>query len=128
MLWNRGCRLPWRQQAQRGENIRWDEQKPTQIRLNPGKVYMVQYTLNVCAMHASEEAGVIFLRQTPCSAFTETLPLYVPMKQFTGSPQTLRYTAVLYPRMEGGTAELSLALDAKNALCVEQAVMSVVEL
>ncbi len=128
MLWNRGCRLPWRQQVQRGKNIRWDEQEPTQIRLNPGKVYMVEYTLNVCAMHASEEAGVIFLRQTPCSAFTETLPLYVPMKQFTGSPQTLRYTAVLYPRMEGGTAELSLALDAKNALCVEQAVMNVVEL
>lgn len=80
-------------------------------------------------MHPSEEAGTILLRQTPCGVFGETLPLYVPLERFTGTPRTLQYTAVLHPRMKGGSeAELSLVLDAKSALCVEQAVLDVVEL
>ena len=129
MLWNRGCRLPWRRRILRGDDIHWSEEAPTQIRLNPGKAYAVQYTLNVCAMHPAEETGAILLRQTPCGAFTETLPLRFSMERFSGKPQTLRYAAVLYPCMEnGGEAELSLVLDAKSPLCVERAAMDVAEL
>jgi hypothetical protein len=128
MLWNRGCRLPWRRRVLRGDSIRWSDEAPTQIRLNPGKAYSVQYTLNVCAMHPSEETGAILLRQTPCGAFTETLPLRFSMERFSGKPQTLRHAAVLYPCMEnGGEAELSLVLDAKSPLCVERAAMDVAE-
>ena len=43
--------------------------------------------------------------------------------------RTLSYAAVLYPQAGGvGTAELSLVLDTRNALCVERAVLDVVEL
>ena len=129
MLWNRGCRLPWRQRVLRGEDIRWSEEAPTQIRLDLGKTYAVQYTLNVCAMRPSEETGTILLRQTPCGAFTEALPLRFSVERFSGRSQTLRYAAVLHPSMEaGGEAELSLVLDAGSPLCVERAAMDVAEL
>lgn len=128
LLWSRNGRLPWRQRIRRGEDIRLDEQSPSQIRLNPKKAYAVQYTLNVCAMHPSEEEGTIMLKQTPCGSFTETLPLHFSIEQ-QGCSQTLRYAAVLYSRMDGGSeAELSLVLDGKSALCVERAVMDVIEL
>ena len=43
--------------------------------------------------------------------------------------RTLSYAAVLCPRAGGvGSAELSLVLDTRNALCVERAVLDVVEL
>ncbi len=129
LLWNQGCRLPWRQRVRQGGDIQLDEPCPTQIRLNLKKAYMVQYTLNVCAMHPAEEAGTILLKQTPCGAFTETLPLRFSIERDQGCSQTLRYAAVLHPRMDRGSeAEISLALDAKSALCVERAVMDVVEL
>lgn len=129
MLWNRGCRLPWRQRVSRGERIRWDSGDPALIRLDPGKAYAVQYTLNVCAMHPSEEMGTILLKQAPRGAFTETLPLRFSIERFSGRPQTLQYAAVLYPCMgRGREAELSLVMDARSPLCVEQASMDVTEI
>lgn len=129
MLWNRGCRLPWRQRLRRGEDICWDERDPTRVRLNAERSYAVRYALNVSAMHPVEKAGAIFLRQTPCGAFTETLPLYFSAECVADRPQTLQYAAILYPRVDGGCeAELSLVLDAKSALCVERAVLDIAEL
>ena len=129
LMWSRDCRLPWRQLVRRGEDLRWNEQAPSQILLNPQKAYAVQYTLNVRAARPAEETGSVLLRQTPCGTFTETLPLYFTTECFTDRPQTLQYASVLYPRADrGGEAELSLALDAKGALCVERAVMNITEL
>ncbi len=129
VLWNQGCRLPWRQRVRRGKDLCWEEQNPTQIRLNLKKAYAVQCTLNVCAMHPSAEMGVILFKQTPRGAFTEAAPLYFSLEHVPDSPQTLQYTAVLYPRMSGGNeAELSLTLDAPSALCVERATLDIVEL
>ena len=129
MLWNPCHRLPWRQQSRTGEDVRWDERTSTQIRLNPKKTYLVQYTLNVCAMSPEEETASILLRQSPCGVFTETLPLHVSTEHPADGPQTLQYAAVLHPRMCGGReAELSLVLEAAKPLCVEQAAMNVVEL
>ena len=129
MLWNPCHRLPWRQQSRTGEDVRWDERTSTQIRLNPKKTYLVQYTLNVCAMSPEEETASILLRQSPCGVFTETLPLHVSTEHPANGPQTLQYTAVLHPRMCGGReAELSLVLEAAKPLCVEQAALNVAEL
>lgn len=129
MLWNPGYRLPWRQQSRLGCDIRWDEQAPTQIRLNPERAYAVQYTLNVCAMSPEEAAGTILLKQSPCGAFTDALPLRFSTENPARGPQTLRYAAMLYPRANGGReAELALVLEAKKPLCVERAALDVVEL
>ena len=124
MLWNPDCRLPWKLRCRSGNGIRWDARAPAQIQLAPGKTYAVQYTLNVCATPPAE--GAVLFRQPPCGAFTDPLPLRFSVGC---AQQTLHYASVLYPcRNNGCFAELSLVLEAKAPLCVERAVMDVVEL
>ena len=124
MLWNPGCRLPWRLRCRSGNGICWDGHTPAQIQLSPGKTYVVQYTLNICVTPPVE--GTILLRQSPCLAFTDPLPLCFSVGR---SQQTLHYVSVLRPsRNNKCFAELSLVLDAKAPVCVERAVMDVMEL
>lgn len=124
MLWNPDCRLLWRLRSCSGKNICWDARTPAQIQLNPGKTYVVQYTLNVCAPSSAE--GEILLRQSPRGAFTEPMPLRFSAGS---SQQTLHYVSVLHPHMSCDySVTLSLVLDAKASLYVERAVMDVVEL
>lgn len=128
LVWTPACRLPWRQRSRLGKSIRWDERTPSQILLEQGKAYTVQYTLNVCAKSSAEGPGTILLRQSPCGVFTDTLPLHISIDAGSG-PQTLQYAAVLYPRTSSGPeAGVSLALEGKNSLCVERAVIDVSEL
>ena len=129
LLWSPGCRLSWRQQARRGECIRWNACNPTQIRLDTRAAYAVRCTLCAYAMPPARGEGIICLRQTPCGAFTEAQPLRFSLERMAGNLQTLQYAAVLNPRVGvNGVAELSLVLDTRNALCVERAAMDVVEL
>lgn len=124
MLWSPDCRLPWKLRSCSGKSICWDARTPAQIQLSPGKTYAVQYTLNVCATPPAE--WEILLRQSPCGAFTEPLPL----RFSAGCPQqSLHYVCVLHPRRgcDCGVT-LSLMLKAATPLYVEQAVMDVVEL
>ncbi|MCI8423768.1 MAG: hypothetical protein HFF50_09635 [Lawsonibacter sp.] len=124
LLWNPDCRLPWKLRSGSGACICWDGRTPAQIQLSPGKSYAVQYTLSVCATPSSE--GKILLKQSPCGGFTDPLPL-----RFSAgcSLQTLQYAAVLHPyRSSGYLSELSLVLDANAPVCVDRAVMDVVEL
>lgn len=127
LLWNPGCRLPWKEQCHSGKDICWDGCTPAQIRLSSGKAYAVQYTLNVCATSPAE--GSILLRQSPCSAFTDTLPLLFSMGCPAQSRQTLHCAFVIHPCMSNGcSVTLSLVLDAKAPLCVERAVMDIAAL
>lgn len=127
VLWNPNCRLPWNQRNHSGNDICWDEHTPAQIQLNPEKSYTVQYTLNVCATSPAE--GKILLRQSPCGAFTDMLPLYFSIGHPAHGRETLHYACVLHPCMEHRcNVALSLMLDAKTPLQVERAVMDVVEL
>ena len=129
LLWSPGCRLPWRQQTRQGGRVCWDRCNPTQIRLDARAAYAVQCTMTVCAMAPAEGEGVIRLRQTPYGTFAEAHPLRFSLECLRGSPQTLQYAAVLHPCADRtGMAELSLVLDTRNALCVERAELSVLEL
>ena len=128
-LWCPGCRMPWRRQTMQGGRICWNECNPTQIRLERQRTYAIRCTLAVRAMPPATGDGVIQIRQTPCGTFTEAQPLRFSLERMAGDCQTLQYTAMLYPRTDGaGTAELSLVLDTRNALCVERATMDVMEL
>ena len=99
------------------------------IRLERQRSYAVRCTLTARAMPPAQGEGVIQLRQTPCGTFTDTPPLRFPLERMACDCRTLSYAAVLYPQAGGvGTAELSLVLDTRNALCVERAVLDVVEL
>ncbi len=128
-LWNPGCRLAWKMRSRSGKTIRWDECAPTEIYLSPGKAYAVQYALNVRTETPAEGTGTIFLRQSPCGMFTDTLPLYFSMGDLAHRPQSLHMVFVLHPCPNCGCdISLSLVLDAKSALCVDGAVMDVIEL
>lgn len=90
---------------------------------------MVQYTLNACAVGPAEGTGVICLRQSPGGAFTDALPLRFSMECLTHGSQTLHQAVILHPHMNGGgVSDLSLVLNAETSLCVERAVMDVIEL
>ena len=129
MLWDPGCRLPWRQRSCTGKAVCWDGRTPAQIQLNPGSAYMVQYTLNVCTASPARGTGRILLRQSPCGAFSDPPPLCLPMARLAHGPQTLQHVSVLHPCGNSGCgAELSLVLNAQAPLCVERAVMDIVEL
>ena len=129
MQWNPGSRLIWKKQSRSGKAIRWDECAPTEIYLSPGKTYTVQCTLNVRTAVPAKGTGIIFLRQSPCGMFTDALPLCFPMEDLAQGPQSLRMAAVLHPCPDCGCETyLSLVLDAKSPLCVEGAVMDIVEL
>ncbi len=120
-----GVRFPWRCRVRQGDDIHWEEAAPAKVRLEAERAYEVRFVLNVRAMHPSEEAGTILLRQSPGGAFTEALPLRFSC--LGGSVQTLQFSAVLYPKTGCG-CELSLVLDGKSPLCVERAVMDVWEI
>ena len=128
-LWTPDGRLSWRQRSRSGRDIYWDGRAPAQIQLNPGKTYVVQYTLNVCAVSPAEGTGTIFLRQSPCGAFTDAPPLRFSLDCPAHGPQTLQHVSVLHPRTSSGCAiELSLVLSAKKPLRVERAMMDITEL
>lgn len=129
VLWKPDSHLLWRPRSCSGRNICWDRRAPGQIQLSPGKTYVVQYTLNVCAMSPAEGTGTIFLRQSPCGAFADTQPLCLSLEHLAHGPQTLQHVCVLHPCTNSGCAvELSLVLNAKTPLCVERAAMDIVEL
>ena len=122
MLWEPDSRLFWRQRGRSGRNICWDGRAPGQVQLNPGKSYVVQYTLNVCAISPAEGTGRILLSQSPCGAFADTPPLCLPLQRLT-------HVSVLHPCASCGCgAALSLVLDSQTPLCVERASMDIVEL
>lgn len=129
MLWNPGRYLPWRSKICLGKNVRLDERTPTQIQLKSGKRYAVQYTLAVSAAFPTEEKGLILLKQSPCGAFTDVLPLYFSLAHLAHGPQTLQFSALLYPCINRGyEVGLSLLLESKTPLCVERAAIDVIEL
>ena len=129
MIWKRDCRLPWRLRGCSGKDICWDRRVPTRIQLNPGRAYVIQYTLNARAMCPAKGAGTICIRQSPCGMFIDTPPLHFSMEHLIHDSQPLHHIAVLHPRTNGGgAAELSLVLDAETPLCVERAEMDVAEL
>ena len=58
--------------------------------------------------------------------FTDTPPLHI--SRLTHSAQCFHNVSILHPRQDGCDVALSLVLKAKTPLCVEQAVIDVVEL
>ena len=129
MLWKPDTQLLWRQRSRSGRDICWDRRTPGQIQLSPGKTYVVQYTLNVCAMSPAGGTGTILLRQSPCGAFADTKPLCFLLERLSHGPRTLHHVAVLHPCTSNCcAAELSLVLNAQVPLCVERAEMDIVEL
>lgn len=127
--WNDGFLLPWKCQGRRGRSIRWSKETPALVGLDPEKTYALNYTVNVRGPYPGDGAGAVFARITPCDAFGDVLPLYFSVEGLECEPSTLHYSTVLFPQAcSASCADLSLLLNYRNRLFVEQASLSIDEL
>lgn len=127
--WDNGFLLSWKCQDQKSCGIRWSEEHPSLVDLEPGKAYLLDYTINVRGPYQGDDAGAVFVRLTPCDAFSDVLPLYFSVKCLDCEPMTLHYSATIFPQTHPAPcANLSLLLNYGGSLFVEQASLSIFEL
>ena len=127
--WDSGFLLSWKRQGQRGGGIRLNEENPALVDLEPGKIYELDYTINVRGPYCGDGAGAVFVRLTPCDAFQEVLPLYFSVKCSGSTPLTLHCSTMLFPQAHPAPcAELSLLLNYGGGLFVEQASLNIYEI
>lgn len=124
--WESGSLLSWRCSMQRGKSISRDESAPACIQLDTGKIYALEYAVNVRSVCGY---GSIALKTSPSEAFSEVLPLWFSPTPTGSETTTLHYSTVLFPQScKSQCADLSLLLNCGGNLLVEQASMSIVEL
>lgn len=127
--WNNGFLLSWKCQGQQGGGIRLNGENPALVELDPGRIYVLDYTINVRGPYCGDSAGAVFVRFTPCDAFQEILPLYFSVKCLGGAPLTLHYSTMLFPQAHPAPcADLSLLLNYEGGLFVEQASLGIYEI
>lgn len=127
--WDDGSLLAWKCQGQRGCGIRWSEEAPALVHLDPGKVYALDYSINVRGPYHGDNAGAVCVRLTPCGAFSNVLPLYFSANCLECEPMTLHCSAMLFPReYPAPCADLSLLLHCGGSLFVEQASLDIFEI
>lgn len=129
LFWDNGCLMSWKCQEQRGHGIRWSEQTPALVSLDPEKAYLLSYVINIRDPSPGDSAGAVCVKLTPCGAFPNVLPLYFSLKGLECKPLTLHYSTTLFPREDPPScADLSLLLKYRERLFVEQASLSIVEI
>lgn len=127
--WENGALMYWKCQAQTGGSISWDAKAPALVSLDPAKSYELQYTINVRELCHRGDAGAVFVRLTPHDAFSGVLPFYFSTKCLECSPLTLHCSAALFPKAcPAPCADLSLLLEHRGGLFVDQASLSIVEI
>lgn len=128
-LWNNGCLMPWRCRRQKGEGIQWNEEMPALVELDPEKTYTLSYTVNVRRLFPGADEGTVCVKRTPHDAFWDTPPLHFSVKDLENGSLTLQYSAVLFPQACAAPySGVSLLLNYRDRLCVEQAVLNIIEL
>ena len=128
-FWDDGFLLSWNRQGHRGHGIRWDEEHPARVILDPGKTYALNYTINVRGSGCGDNTGDIWVKLTPHDAFSNVLPLHFSINGPEGAPLTLHDSALLFPQAHSGSCvSLSLLLNSDDSLFVEQASLDIVEI
>lgn len=127
--WDRGFLLTWKCQGLRGCDIRWNEETPAMVSLDPGKAYALDYTINIRGPYRENSAGAVLIKLTPCDAFLSVLPLYFSVDCPDCEPLTLRCSTVLFPQTDPAPcADLSLLLSCGSSLFVERASLDIFEI
>lgn len=127
--WNNGYLLSWKRQGQRGGGICLNEENPTLVNLDPGKVYVLNYAINIRGPYHGDSTGAVFVGLTPCDAFQEVLPLYFSVNGLGCEPLTLHYSTMLFPQVHPAPcADLSLLLNYGGGIFVEQASLNIYEI
>ena len=127
--WNDGFLLCWECLWQRGEGIHWNAKTPALVRLDPTKAYAVSYTINVRDACPRDSAGSICVRLTPCGVFLDVLPLHFSAKCLGCEPLTLHNSMMMFPQAYlSPWVDLSLILNYRDSLLVDQASLSIIEI
>lgn len=127
--WEKGSPLRWKCREQRGSGIRWNADRPAQIELDPKRAYAISCVINVQDLCPHGGAGAVLVSLEPRHGFSSVPPLYFSVKNQGCAPLTLHYAAAVFPReCPAPCASLSLVLDYKDQLFVDQASLSVVEI
>ena len=127
--WDDGFLLSWKCRGQRGRAIRHNGENPALVELDPGKVYALNYTVNVRGPYCGDGAGTVSVRLTPRDAFLDVLPLHFSGSCLGREPMTLHYSTLLFPQAHPAScASLSLLLDYEGSLLVERASLSIAEI
>lgn len=126
-FWKSGCPLPLELRCRQGGDIRWSSQSPEMVVLDPRKAYQVSCVFNLRDFLPMDSSGRISLETGPEGAYPPQPPLWFSVRCSGGEPTTLQYTALLLP-CRGKAAEFSLVLHNRGGLCVEQAVVNILEL
>lgn len=127
--WDNGFLLSWRCQGLRGCGIRWSEEAPALVNLDPGKAYALDYTVNVRGPYRGDSAGAVCVKFTPCDAFSNILPLYFSTSCLECKPLTLHYSTLLFPQAHPAPcAGLSLLLNYGGSLFAERASLNIFEI
>ncbi len=126
-LWKCGCPIEWTCRCRKGGGIRWSEQSPSLVRLDPRRTYLVSYTVNICDVLPVEASGRICVEST-AGAYSPP-PLWFSIRCLHREPLTLQYSTMLLPcAWETAPLEIGLYLHARSSLCVEQAELNIAEL
>lgn len=127
--WKGGFLLSWECLWQRGEGICWNAKTPALVRLDPAKVYVVNYTINVWDACPQGGAGSICVKLAPNGVFFNALPLHFSTKCMGSEPLTLYNSTMLFPQAHSAPCvDLSLVLNYQNSLLVDQASLSIIEI
>ena len=127
--WKEGFLLCWERLWQRGEGICWNAQSPALVRLDPARAYAVSYTINVRDSCPRGGAGSIGVRLAPGGVFEDVPPLHFSTKRGGAEPLTLHNSTMLFPQTYlAPWVDLSLILDGKDNLLVDEASLSIVEI
>ena len=127
--WCGGSLMSWKCQGRRGGDIRWSEKNPALVSLDPEKTYGLNFAINVRGAYPDGGTGAVCVRLTPRNAFLDILPFYFSVRCLESKPLTLHYSATLFPQADPpSSAGLSLLLQDKDSLFVDQATLSIVEI
>ena len=122
-LWKTGCPIPWEYRGGRGDAVRWCMEDPTQVKLDPGRVWSVSCVLLIRDFRPAAASGCIHLEIAGASR--EALPLCFDLRCACGEAVTLPYSTLLLP---GSAPAISFRLRSGSPLWVEQAELNIVEL
>lgn len=126
--WNSGVHMFWKRREQRGCSIHWSEKAPMSVGLDAGRSYTLDYTINVRSPYRESGTGAVLVKIVPCDVFSGVLPLYFSAEELECKPMTLHYSATLFPQAcQASSADLSLLLNYRDSLFVDQAFLSIVE-
>ena len=122
-LWTQRCPILWEYLGGRGSAVRWSMEAPSQVELDPGKVWLISCMFLIRDFSPRPASGCVGLESVGASQ--ETLPLCFSICCACGEAVTVPYSTLLLP---DSASTVSFRLLSQCPVWVEQAELNIVEL